>query len=67
MYKDHLVDWVEKYLVLTYGQKQAVVILDEIDCHIASVASFSGLKCFTQGHHFKQWTGNDSKALMKVR
>ncbi|KAH0834698.1 hypothetical protein J3R83DRAFT_10225 [Lanmaoa asiatica] len=65
-FKDHLVDWVEKYLVLTHGQKQADVILDEIDRHIASVASFSGLRRFPQGCHFKQWTGDDSKALMKV-
>ncbi|KAG2059401.1 hypothetical protein BDR06DRAFT_1069438 [Suillus hirtellus] len=37
-FKDHLVDWVEKYLIV-------------------AVASFTG---------FKQWTGDDSKALMKV-
>ncbi|KAI6042368.1 hypothetical protein EDC04DRAFT_2866821 [Pisolithus marmoratus] len=34
-FKDHLVDWVEKYLI-----------------HVCQ--------------HFKQWTGNDSKGLMKV-
>ncbi|KAF9236391.1 hypothetical protein BU15DRAFT_89145 [Melanogaster broomeanus] len=45
MFKDHLVDWVEK---------------------IAAVASFSGLRRFPQGRGFKQWTGDDSKALMKV-
>lgn len=33
---------------------------------IASVASFAGLRRFPQGRHFKQWTGDDSKALMKV-
>lgn len=33
---------------------------------IASVASFAGLRRFPQGQHFKQWTGDDSKALMKV-
>ena len=33
---------------------------------IAGVASFTGLQCFPQGHNFKQWTGNDSKALMKA-
>ncbi|KIK72264.1 hypothetical protein PAXRUDRAFT_118650, partial [Paxillus rubicundulus Ve08.2h10] len=33
---------------------------------IAIVASFSRLWCFSQGHRFKQWTGDDSKSLMKV-
>jgi hypothetical protein len=27
---------------------------------------FSGLRCFKDGRRFKQWTGDDSKALMKV-
>ncbi|KAI6162666.1 hypothetical protein EDD17DRAFT_1776455 [Pisolithus thermaeus] len=48
MFKDHLVEWVEKYL------------------HLTHVAPFPGLHCFPQGQHFKQWTGNDSKALIKV-
>ncbi|KAG1867514.1 hypothetical protein C8R48DRAFT_599506 [Suillus tomentosus] len=26
----------------------------------------TGLQCFPDGHGFKQWTGKDSKALMKV-
>lgn len=30
-FKDHLVDWVEKYLVITHGRKAADVILDDID------------------------------------
>lgn len=33
---------------------------------IAAVASFPGLCRFHEGHDFRQWTGNDSKALMKV-
>ncbi|KAG1763066.1 hypothetical protein EDD22DRAFT_979549 [Suillus occidentalis] len=49
-FKDHLVDWV----------------LNDIDRRIAAVASFTGLRRFPSGHGFKQWTGNDSKALMKV-
>ncbi|KAG2052655.1 hypothetical protein BDR06DRAFT_983034 [Suillus hirtellus] len=40
--------------LVTWAQK----IMDDIDHRIAAVASFSGL--------FKQWTGDDSKALMKV-
>ena len=30
-FKDHLVDWIEKYLIVTYGQKRANEILDDID------------------------------------
>jgi hypothetical protein len=33
---------------------------------IAVVAPFSGLRRFREGRKFKQWTGDDSKALMKV-
>jgi len=33
---------------------------------IAIVPSFAGLRRFKQGQGFKQWTGDDSKALMKV-
>ncbi|KAG1898508.1 uncharacterized protein F5891DRAFT_1190892 [Suillus fuscotomentosus] len=64
--QDHLVVWVEKYLVQTHGQTQANVILDDIDRRIAAVPAFSGLRRFPQGRNFQQWTGDDSKALMKV-
>jgi hypothetical protein len=33
---------------------------------IANAPPFSGLRRFPKGRGFKQWTGNDSKALMKV-
>jgi hypothetical protein len=33
---------------------------------IASAPPFSNLRRFPEGRGFKQWTGNDSKALMKV-
>ncbi|KAG1827440.1 uncharacterized protein BJ212DRAFT_1443481 [Suillus subaureus] len=65
-FKDHLVDWVEKYLVLTQGRTEVDCILDDIDHRIAAIASFSGLCHFLQGCGFKQWMGDDSKALMKV-
>ncbi|KAG2122561.1 hypothetical protein BD769DRAFT_1629210 [Suillus cothurnatus] len=65
-FKDHLVAWVEKYLVVTHGQAQADIILDDIDRRIAAAPAFSGLRRFPQGCNFKQWTGDDSKALMKV-
>ncbi|OJA11452.1 hypothetical protein AZE42_12042 [Rhizopogon vesiculosus] len=65
-FKEHLVDWVEKYLELTYGKREAQRRMDDIDQRIAAVASFSGLRRFPEGRGFKQWTGDDSKALMKV-
>lgn len=33
---------------------------------IAAVPAFAGLRRFPHGRRFKQWTGDDSKALMKV-
>ena len=36
------------------------------DVRIAAAPPFSGLQCFPQSQGFKQWMGNDSKALMKV-
>jgi hypothetical protein len=33
---------------------------------ITAVPLFPGLRRFPQGRGFKQWTGDDSKALMKV-
>ncbi|KAG2082117.1 hypothetical protein BD769DRAFT_1633461 [Suillus cothurnatus] len=58
-FKDHLVDWVAKYLKAVHGTKRAEEIMSDIDRRVAAVPSFSG-------RDFKQWTGNDSKALMKV-
>ncbi|KAG2123898.1 hypothetical protein BD769DRAFT_1324868, partial [Suillus cothurnatus] len=65
-FKDHLITWVENYLEVTYGKCKAEQCMDDIDQRIAAVASFSGLQCFPKGRGFKQWTGDDSKALMKV-
>ncbi|KAG1765450.1 hypothetical protein EDD22DRAFT_978772 [Suillus occidentalis] len=48
-FKDHLVEWVERYLLQEHGKTWANIILDDIDRRIAA-----------------QWTGNNSKALMKV-
>jgi hypothetical protein len=37
-----------------------------MSCRIAVVPPFTGLRRFPQGRGFKQWTGDDSKALIKV-
>ncbi|KAH9005470.1 hypothetical protein EDB86DRAFT_3061736 [Lactarius hatsudake] len=52
-FKDHLVQWV-------------TAILDDINRRIAAAPLFAGLRRFHEGWGFKQWTGDDSKALMKV-
>ncbi|KAG2035411.1 hypothetical protein BDR03DRAFT_934906 [Suillus americanus] len=65
-FKDHLVEWVGKYLVHVHGKKEAEKIQDDIDRRISAVASFAGLRRFPEGRGFKQWIGDDSKALMKV-
>ncbi|EGO04774.1 hypothetical protein SERLA73DRAFT_118626 [Serpula lacrymans var. lacrymans S7.3] len=65
-FKDHLVDWVEQYLKITHGAKRAAEIMGDIDRRIAAVASFLNIWRFPQGRGFKQWTGDNSKALMEV-
>ncbi|THG93063.1 hypothetical protein EW026_g8064 [Hermanssonia centrifuga] len=65
-FKDHLVDWINEYLKLEHGEARASEIIDQIDRRITAVPHFSGLRNFKQGRDFKQWTGDDSKGLMKV-
>ncbi|EIW75218.1 hypothetical protein CONPUDRAFT_66179, partial [Coniophora puteana RWD-64-598 SS2] len=65
-FKDHLVEWVVTYLHKVHSKDRALQILDDIDRRIAAVAPFAGLRRFPNGRGFKQWTGDDSKALMKV-
>lgn len=63
---DHLVTWICIYIHTTYHESRAQEILDDIDHRIACTPPFSGLRRFPQGRGFKQWTGDDTKALMKV-
>ncbi|OSD07797.1 hypothetical protein PYCCODRAFT_1357962 [Trametes coccinea BRFM310] len=65
-FKDHLVTWIEQYLTQTYSEAMSKEYLAEIDRRIAVVPPFSQLRHFHEGRGFKQWTGDDSKALMKV-
>ena len=82
MFKDHLVTWVCEYLIHTHGKTRANEIIGDIDrwqvivfawiffilipLRISAVPLFPGLRRFPDGRDFKQWTGDDSKALMKV-
>ncbi|KAG9217554.1 hypothetical protein CCMSSC00406_0008481 [Pleurotus cornucopiae] len=65
-FKDHLVQWVGDYLIMEHGKAKGESIMDEIDHRISAVPSFPNLRRFPDGRRFKQWTGDDSKALMKV-
>jgi len=49
-------------LVMSMRQTKLTRYFDRI----ANAPPFSGLRRFPKGRGFKQWTGNDSKALMKV-
>ncbi|KAF7301047.1 hypothetical protein MIND_00668600 [Mycena indigotica] len=65
-FKDHIVDWIELYIKQVNEPAQAERILADIDRRIAVAPPFPGLRRFPVGRGFKQWTGNDSKGLMKV-
>ncbi|PBK83357.1 hypothetical protein ARMGADRAFT_1055759 [Armillaria gallica] len=65
-FKDHLVTWIEDYIKTANTPQEATQILADIDRHIAAVPPFPGLQRFPEGRGFKQWTGDNSKALMKV-
>ncbi|KAF8871136.1 hypothetical protein CPB84DRAFT_1754164 [Gymnopilus junonius] len=74
-FKDHLVDWVESYIrdVMFEGTLKAPMLSLQIltagmqfSVQIACAPPFPGLRHFHEGRGFKQWTGNDSKGLMKV-
>ncbi|KAI0735779.1 hypothetical protein C8Q76DRAFT_690321 [Earliella scabrosa] len=69
--KDHLVAWVLAYIkAIAPSEREANKIIDDINCRyeaflLAAMPPFPGLRRFPQGCNFKQWMGNDSKALMK--
>ncbi|KAH9968467.1 hypothetical protein BJV74DRAFT_909870 [Russula compacta] len=65
-FKDHIVMWVNKFLVEEHGAAHAHDIIADIDHQILAVPPFPGLRRFLDGCNFAQWTGDDSKALMKV-
>ncbi|KAI6045933.1 hypothetical protein EDC04DRAFT_2518454, partial [Pisolithus marmoratus] len=60
-FKDHLVSWVEAYLKKHYKSDFETVLAD-IDHWCVEIEQFI---TFFTGLWFKQWMGNDSKALMK--
>ncbi|KAH6901585.1 hypothetical protein BKA70DRAFT_1157797 [Coprinopsis sp. MPI-PUGE-AT-0042] len=65
-FKDHLIDWVMQFISQHHSKAEANRIMADIDRRIAAVPPFPGQRRFYEGRNFKQWTGDDSKALMKV-
>ncbi|KAJ8080890.1 hypothetical protein PM082_017725 [Marasmius tenuissimus] len=65
-FKDHLVTWINQWLVLEHGETRGNAIIKDIDRRIAAVPDYPGIRRFHDGRDFSQWTGDDSKALMKV-
>ncbi|KAL0063000.1 hypothetical protein AAF712_010131 [Marasmius tenuissimus] len=63
---DHLVKFTNDYLYKAYPKEEANRITQDIDRRISAVPAFPGLRRFPDGWDFNQWTGDDSKALMKV-
>ncbi|TFK17437.1 hypothetical protein FA15DRAFT_605075, partial [Coprinopsis marcescibilis] len=65
-FKDHLVSWVTDYIKQKHPKQKAMRIIHDIDRRISAVPIFPGLRRFKDGRDFAQWTGDDSKALLKV-
>ncbi|KAH9952829.1 hypothetical protein BJV74DRAFT_929895 [Russula compacta] len=65
-FKDHIVMWVNEYLLEVHGETRGQEIIADIDHRISAMPPFPGLRRFPDGRDFSQWTGDDSKALMKV-
>jgi hypothetical protein len=55
-------------MTLTGGMVPFVLIIRmlTIFSRVTATPPFAGLRRFPEGQGFKQWTGDDSKALMKV-
>src|ERR1700676_3094293 len=51
--------------LLRPDQSAGVMLITPLSS-IAAATPFAGLRRFPEGRRFKQWTGDDSKALMKV-
>ncbi|KAG2005024.1 hypothetical protein CC2G_003523 [Coprinopsis cinerea AmutBmut pab1-1] len=65
-FKDHLVEWINDYIYAVHPESKALEIIQDIDRRVSAVPIYPGLRRFKDGRDFKQWTGDDSKALMKV-
>ena len=64
----HREQQIRLWMILINGEVWRTPVITRIYSfnRIAIVPPFSGLWQFPEGRGFKQWTGDDSKALMKV-
>jgi len=60
-----ILDYIDRRYVI-YSPDSSWSLLLTGPSSIAAVPPFPGLRRFPHGRRFKQWTGDDSKALMKV-
>ncbi len=60
---NEIIDQIDRRYVLLY---LSIGSDPDLFSSIAAVPAFTGIRRFKQGRDFKQWTGDDSKALMKV-
>ncbi|RDX42526.1 hypothetical protein OH76DRAFT_1458725 [Lentinus brumalis] len=68
-FKDHLVEWVSNYIYQNAeSEREADELIAQIDLCLAIAPPFPGLRWFPHGRNFgdAQWTGDDTKALMKI-
>ncbi|KAF5353600.1 hypothetical protein D9758_013775 [Tetrapyrgos nigripes] len=59
-------NWVFEYIDATYSKQEASQCKADIDRRISITSPYAGLRQFHEGRGFKQWTGDDSKGLMKI-
>ena len=57
---------IDQWYVIYQTLPDSIFSSHRTRCRIASAPSFPNLRRFPDGRGYKQWTGDDSKALMKV-
>jgi hypothetical protein len=62
--KKLIVFWTTLIIGINHSFPREIAYSNQLS--IAIVPPFGGLRRFPEGRGFKQWTGDDSKALMKV-
>ena len=60
--KEILDDIDRRFVIFQFSYQLIIMLVNRI----AAAPLFPNLRRFPQGRRFKQWTGDDSKALMKV-
>ncbi|KAK7037494.1 hypothetical protein VNI00_010986 [Paramarasmius palmivorus] len=66
VFKDHLVTFTCKLLLVTHGKVGGRAVIKEIDRRISAGSEYNSIRRFYDGRDYSQWTGDNSKALMRV-